>query len=223
MGIDSDGHLTLIRVIDLFLAAKAAEGISPKTAWPRPEAKGRRGLRDRRHMEVSTCHPRPRPLAATDRRAGRHGCRRTSSGNRPFSDGCKWRLLSVVPRSFAAVSVCGCRSFLRRWPVSARRHSRSRWQMQAGSDRAVRFCCRRLRSRLGSTTCGPRAMVPSSSTSGYPNRHRPGAMPRRKRRCAIFSAGGGRPYQPMPAMRLRRISARSARRFSKRRRRLSRP
>jgi hypothetical protein len=29
---DSDGHLTLIQAIDLFLAAKAAEGISPKTA-----------------------------------------------------------------------------------------------------------------------------------------------------------------------------------------------
>jgi integrase len=28
---DSDGHLTLIQAIDLFLAAKAAEGISPKT------------------------------------------------------------------------------------------------------------------------------------------------------------------------------------------------
>ena len=33
---DSDGHLTLIQAIDLFLAAKAAEGISPKTAsWYR--------------------------------------------------------------------------------------------------------------------------------------------------------------------------------------------
>ncbi len=33
---DSNGHLTLIQAIDLFLAAKAAEGISPKTAtWYR--------------------------------------------------------------------------------------------------------------------------------------------------------------------------------------------
>ena len=33
---DSDGHLTLIQAIDLFLAGKAAEGISPKTAtWYR--------------------------------------------------------------------------------------------------------------------------------------------------------------------------------------------
>ncbi len=33
---DSDGHLTLIQAIDLFLAAKAAEGISPKTTtWYR--------------------------------------------------------------------------------------------------------------------------------------------------------------------------------------------
>jgi hypothetical protein len=33
---DSNGHLTLIQAVDLFLAAKAAEGISPKTsAWYR--------------------------------------------------------------------------------------------------------------------------------------------------------------------------------------------
>ncbi len=33
---DSDGHLTLTQAIDLFLAARAAEGISPKTAtWYR--------------------------------------------------------------------------------------------------------------------------------------------------------------------------------------------
>ena len=33
---DSNGHLTLSQAVDLFLAAKAAEGISPKTsAWYR--------------------------------------------------------------------------------------------------------------------------------------------------------------------------------------------
>jgi len=38
---DSDGHLTLIQAIDLFLAAKGAEGISPKTAtWYHGDAIG---------------------------------------------------------------------------------------------------------------------------------------------------------------------------------------
>ncbi len=33
---DSSGHLTLIQAVDLFLAAKAAEGVSPKTStWYR--------------------------------------------------------------------------------------------------------------------------------------------------------------------------------------------